>query len=82
MEIKGRAFVIKMISAVAMLLLVLWWFGDCLHHADVFNLPAAFGSPVEAGPIQLPSSEVILGPMRVGKKANRERRSIRGYREM
>lgn len=82
MELKGRIFVIEMIAAAAILLLGLWWFRDCLHHADVFNVPAVFGTQVEARPIQPQASDGILIPMSVEKKRYGEMRSIRGYREM
>lgn len=59
-----------------------WWLGDCLNHADVSDLPAVFGTPVEARPIQPPASDIVLGPLAVEKKGRGETRSIRGYREM
>jgi len=82
MELKGRVFVIEMTAAAVTMLLGIWWLSDCMHHADLLNLPAVFGTRVEARPIQPPAFDGILSPMPVEKEEYGEMRSIRGYREM
>lgn len=82
MEPADRVFLIEMIMFTAMVMIALWWFGDCLRCAERVSLYECFGSKVEAKSTQ----PFVISPPPSAFDAGQEMlggiRPVRGFREM